>query len=207
MELRYYILASIIGYLFGCVQTAYILIRIVKKADIRKLGTTNAGASNVTAVAGWKLGIITAIVDILKGTGAVYIVSLLFPKSIELLYVTGAFVILGHIFPAYLKFKGGKGTASLIGIMLAINFKIALILVITLVVLTVVTDYIAIGSIGMFLMLPAVTFIYDYKLICILVGIFLLTICIYKHFVNLKRIFKKEELGLRAVIKRNSAAV
>lgn len=207
MELRYYILASIIGYLFGCVQTAYILIRIVKKADIRKLGTTNAGASNVTAVAGWKLGIITAIVDILKGTGAVYIVSLLFPKSIELLYVTGAFVILGHIFPAYLKFKGGKGTASLIGIMLAINFKIALILVITLVVLTVITDYIAIGSIGMFLMLPAVTFIYDYKLICILVGVFLLTICIYKHFVNLKRIFKKEELGLRAVIKRNSAAV
>lgn len=204
LEFKYYMLASIIGYLFGCVQTAYILIRIVKKEDIRKLGTNNAGASNVTTVAGWKLGIITAVVDILKGTAAVYIVSQFFPKSIELLYVTGAFVILGHIFPAYLKFKGGKGTASLIGIMLAINFKIALILVVTLVILTVITDYIAIGSIGMFSMLPAVTFIYDYKLICIMIGIFLLAVCIYKHFINLKRIFKKEELGLRAVIKRRN---
>ena len=207
MEFKYYLFASIIGYLFGCIQTAYILIRIARKEDIRTLGTANAGASNVTAVAGWKLGIITAAIDILKGTAAVYIVSLFFPKSIELLYVTGAFVILGHIFPAYLKFKGGKGTAALIGSMLAINIKIALILVITLVIITIITDYIALGSISMFTMLPAVTYIYNYKLICMLVGFFLLSICIYKHLINLKRIFKKEELGLRAVIKRKSEAV
>lgn len=201
MSLYNIIASALIGYLFGCFQTAYIVGRVKGKIDIRKHGTSNAGASNVTIVLGWKYGAVTALTDIFKAAAAVLLIGALFPNSKELLFITGAFAILGHIFPFFLKFKGGKGAASLIGMSLAIDLKIAVIAILTIVIITLLIDYIALGSIAMFLALPISTHIFHYSIICTIIGIGLALICIYKHYINIIRIMRKEEAGLRVVVK------
>lgn len=202
MNLLHYILASLIGYLLGCFQTAYIIGRFEQNIDIRLHGSNNAGASNVTRVLGWKYGIITAIIDILKGTAAVITVNLLFPNEPALLFTAGAFVVIGHIFPAFLGFKGGKGTASLIGISLGINLKIAIIITLALVIITLITDYIALGSLAMYTLFPILALFYKYQLPCIIILTLLCFIGYYKHSINIKRMLAHEEVGLRQVARK-----
>lgn len=197
------VVSAFIGYVLGCFQTAYIVGRVVKKIDIRTQGSNNAGASNVTMVLGWKYGAITAFSDIFKASLAVLIVGLIYPGSKELAFIAGACAVLGHIFPFFLKFKGGKGAASLVGMLLAIDIKIAVIAILTIVLITVIIDYIALGSIGMFAVLPVSTYAFNYPLICTLIGVGLAVLCVYKHQINIKRIIKKEEAGLRKVVKKD----
>jgi glycerol-3-phosphate acyltransferase PlsY len=196
-------MAALIGYIFGCFQTAYIVGRVVKKIDIRTQGSNNAGASNVTMVLGWKYGAITAFADIFKAALAVIAVGYIYPDSKELAFIAGACAVVGHIFPFFLKFKGGKGAASLVGMLLAIDIKIAVIAILTIVVITLIIDYIALGSIGMFTVLPISTYAFNYPVICTLIGIGLALLCLYKHQINIKRIMKKEETGLRKVVKKD----
>jgi acyl phosphate:glycerol-3-phosphate acyltransferase len=197
------IVSALIGYLLGCFQTAYIVGRVVKRIDIRTQGSNNAGASNVTMVLGWKYGAITAFTDIFKASLAVILAGVIFPGSKELIFIAGASAVLGHIFPFFLKFKGGKGAASLVGMLLAIDLKLAIIAILTIVIITLVIDYIALGSIGMFSVLPVSTYAYNYPIICTLIGVGLALLCVYKHKINIKRIIKKEETGLRRVVNKN----
>lgn len=192
-------ISAVIGYFLGCFQTAYIVGKLAGKIDIRSHGSNNAGASNVTMVLGWKYGALTALLDILKASLSVVFINNIFPGKIELLFIAGTFSILGHIFPFYLKFKGGKGAASFIGMALAIDFKIALICILIIVIVTLIIDYIAVGSIAMFIALPVTTYLYNYSLTCTAIGIGLAMLCIYKHQINIKRILNNEETGLRKV--------
>lgn len=196
-------ISALIGYILGCFQTAYIVGRVVKKIDIRTQGSNNAGASNVTMVLGWKYGAITAFADIIKAALAVIAVGNIYSHSKELVFIAGACAVVGHIFPFFLKFKGGKGAASLVGMLLAIDIKIAMIAILTIVVITLIIDYIALGSIGMFTVLPISTYAFNYPVICTLIGIGLALLCVYKHQINIKRIMKKEETGLRKVVNKN----
>lgn len=201
MNLMKLILCMAIGYLFGCIQTAYIIGKKVKKIDIRNYGSNNAGASNVTTIMGWKYGVITALVDIFKAVIPVFLIKLIFKDSVVLPFIGGAFVIIGHIFPFYLSFRGGKGAASLVGMVLGIDFKIAIILIAAILLITLIIDYIALGTISMYLILPFSTYYFNYPLACTLMSILLAAICIKKHYVNIIRIKKGEEVGLRKVIK------
>lgn len=205
MNLAIIAISALIGYLLGCIQTAYIIGRVVKKIDIRKYGSNNAGASNVTNVMGWKYGIITAAVDILKAAVSVIILRLLFPGAQYAYYFAGAFSLIGHIFPFYMGFKGGKGTASLIGMTLAINYKIAIIIIISLVILTIVTDFIAIGSLAMYLIMPIASYFFGYSMVCIIIASCLCVLGFFVHRINIKRLINREEIGLRAVIEKNKA--
>jgi glycerol-3-phosphate acyltransferase PlsY len=207
MKLSVVVLSALIGYLLGCIQTAYIIGKKVKKIDIREYGSNNSGASNVTTVMGWKYGIITAAVDILKAAAAVIILRLIFPNTPYAFYFAGAFALIGHIFPFYMGFKGGKGTASLIGMVLAINYKIALIIIISLVILTIVTDFIAIGSLAMYVIMPIASYFFGYSTTCIIIAACLCVIGFFVHRINIKRLINKEEVGLRAVIQKNKASL
>jgi glycerol-3-phosphate acyltransferase PlsY len=203
MKIVEVMVSALIGYLLGCFQTAYIVGRVVKRIDIRTQGSNNAGASNVTMVLGWKYGAITAFADVFKASLAVILVRTIFPGSKELVFIAGASAVLGHIFPFFLKFKGGKGAASLIGMLLAIDLKIAIIAILTIAIITLVIDYIALGSIGMFTVLPVSTYAFNYPIICTLIGVGLALLCVYKHQINIKRIMKKEETGLRRVVNKH----
>ena len=110
----------IIGYLIGCISLSY-LIGKLKGFDIREHGSGNAGASNVIITVGKKAGAFVAIFDIFKAWFAVKVTGILFPGIFLLGSVTAVAVILGHIFPFYMGFKGGKGFASLGGSILALD--------------------------------------------------------------------------------------
>lgn len=195
-------IAILIGYAFGCIQTAYLVGKLKAGIDIRHHGSKNAGASNVTMTLGWKYGVFTAVMDILKGTIAVLICALIFPESHLLHFITGAFVVIGHVFPFFLGFKGGKGTASIIGISIALNFKIALIIAAVLIIITLVTNYIAIGSIAMYTTFPIAVYLFNYKFSCVLVLMLLCLVGYYKHLINIRRLITHEEVGLRQVARK-----
>jgi len=196
------IIVMLIGYVFGIIQPAYFLSKVVGKMDIREHGSGNAGASNITAIMGWKYGFIVGLVDILKGIFAVLVVKWIYPYSPDLVYLSGIMAIIGHIFPFYMKFRGGKGVATLVGMMFGLNWKLGILFALLVALPALLTDYIVIGSFTSFIALPIVTFILGYPMIFTLVSVCLTILCFYLHRANIQRIINKEELKISAVIKK-----
>ena len=122
------ILVICLSYLCGSIPFGILLSILFKKKDPRKIGSKNIGATNVLRSGGWKLAVLTLFFDILKGFIPINII---ITFNQDLLGVTTMFVILGHIFPFWLKFKGGKGVATFIGVLLAYDIQYFLIFIIT----------------------------------------------------------------------------
>ena len=196
------IITVLIGYAFGCIQSAYFLSKMFGKMDIREHGSGNAGASNITAIMGWKYGFIVAFVDILKGILAVFVAKWIFPDSPDLAYLSGIMAIIGHIFPFYLKFRGGKGVATLLGMMFGLNWKLGIFFSLLVVLPALLADYIVIGSFTTFITLPIVTYMSGYPIVFTLMSICLTILVFYLHRGNIQRIINKEELKISTVIKR-----
>lgn len=195
----------LIGYVFGCIQAAYLIGRFVKKMDIRTVGSKNAGASNATMTFGWKMGATVALVDILKAVGAILIIGLLFDLTatdLQWKYLAGGGVILGHDFPFFMRFRGGKGTASLVGVMAMIDWKMALAGVISIVLITVLTDYIVFGTYAMLLVFLGFTVVLTMEVGSIGVAVGLVLLSVFLHRKNIGKILRGEEKGLRSVIQR-----
>lgn len=137
-----------IGYLFGLIQTGYIYGKI-NKVDIRNHGSGNAGTTNALRTLGWKAGVITFIGDCVKCILAVVTVRLIFTgkANVELLAIySGLGAVLGHNFPFYLDFKGGKGIASTAGLILAVNPVMFLITAVVFIGIVLITQYVSLGS-------------------------------------------------------------
>ncbi len=196
------IVAILIGYAFGSIQPAYFLSKMVGKMDIREHGSGNAGASNITAIMGWKYGFIVGLVDVLKGLFAVLVLKWIYPDSPDLAYLSGIMAIIGHIFPFYMKFRGGKGVATLVGMMFGLNWKLGIMFALLLAVPALLTDYIVVGSFSTFIALPIVTYLLGYPMVFTIIGICLIVLSFYLHRANIKRIINKEELKISAVIKK-----
>ena len=190
----------VLGYLLGNFQTAYLIGKFFGKIDIRQKGSSNAGASNVTQVMGWKFGVLTALADILKAFLAVEISFLIFGGPVEA-FTAGTFAVLGHMFPFYLKFKGGKGLASLVGMMLAFELEIGLAMMASVFFLTIVTDYIVVGSLTVYLGLPILLYFYGMEKAILIESAALALLGLCMHIGNIKKIIRKEEKGLRATIR------
>lgn len=135
------ILCILFGYCIGGVNPSYIVGRL-RGFDIRQRGSGNAGASNAVITMGKKVGVASAIFDILKATAAYCFAPLIFKELVFAAEIAGAACILGHIYPAYMKFKGGKGLACLGGVVLGIDWRFFLILLTGAILLALVTDYI-----------------------------------------------------------------
>ena len=195
------IIAILIGYTFGCIQTAYFLSKTVGKMDIREHGSGNAGASNITAIMGWKYGFIVGLVDILKGVFAVLVAKWIFPDSPDLAYLSGIMAIIGHIFPFFMKFKGGKGVATLVGMMFGVNWKLGIFFALLVALPALLTDYIVAGSFTTFIALPIVTYVFGYPIVFTIISVCLTILCFYLHRANIQRIINKEELKISTVIK------
>lgn len=196
------IISMLVGYGFGCIQSAYILGRLIGNIDIREHGSGNAGASNITSTIGIKYGAIVGLVDILKGVSAVLVVTWIYPSSPELAYLAGLMAVIGHMFPFYLKFRGGKGVATLVGMMFGLNWMLGLLFVLLVAVPAAATDYIVAGSFTTFLTLPIITYFRGNPLSLLVLSLALTAACFYLHRGNIQRIIKGEELKIRAVIFR-----
>lgn len=197
------LITALMGYLFGSFQTSYILGKILKKGDIRDYGYGNAGASNTAVSFGFKYGVIVALVDILKAVLSIMFIRYLFSSSSDtryfafLMYLNCIFILFGHNFPFYMKFKGGKGTASLIGALLVLDIKIALIGILAIVLITLITDYIALGTMALVSSFAVSTIWFHYSLYCILIAVLIGLMSLIKHLPNIKRIIKGTEMKLR----------
>jgi glycerol-3-phosphate acyltransferase PlsY len=202
-----YLIILLLGYFIGCLQFAYIYGKVVKKVDIRTIGNKNAGATNAAQSLGIKVGVVIAILDILKAIAAAALVRYLFPQLMSTdgmlpLYVSGAAVVLGHNYPFFMNFKGGKGTASTVGMLFSINMVLGFLSILIILVLTIITDYIIYGTLGLLILLVWSTVYYDFGLACLIIALIMSVQSIYKHIPNFKRVFRKEEKGLRATIKK-----
>ena len=149
-------LAIIFGaYLIGSSNMAFYLSKLQKK-NIRSGGSGNLGASNAVILLGWKAGILVGIHDIGKAVLAVLLAKWLYPELEYAAVSAGVACVLGHIFPFYLKFKGGKGFASYLGMTIALNLKLALVVLILVVLVTLITDYIVVATAATVVTVPVV---------------------------------------------------
>ena len=195
-----YLIVFLIGYLFGCANLAAILAKI-KGMDMSARGSGNLGTSNAVILMGWRLGVLVGIHDIGKAVLAVSVAKLLFPNVIGCAEAAGAACVIGHIFPAFMKFKGGKGFASYIGMMLILNWKFALVVLVAVVVVTLVFDYLVVGTTLTVISLPAYMAITRTGWIPVLILCVASAVIIFKHRVNYVRIIKGTEIGLRSTMK------
>jgi glycerol-3-phosphate acyltransferase PlsY len=194
----------IIGYLIGCFQTAYLVGKLGRHIDIREFGSGNAGTTNVIRVMGWKAGIITFIGDFFKAVIAVRLCMAIWSDSSAIagLYA-GSAVIIGHNWPVFLNFKGGKGIASTIGVLLALDFRIGLIAAGVLAITIFISRYVSLGSIVMAISIPVLFIIFSPHYENILLGVFLMSSALYRHRSNIKRLLSGAEskLGQRSTKK------
>ena len=195
-----YLIVCAVGYLLGCSNLAYFLAK-AKGVDLMSGGSGNPGASNATILMGWRIGILVAVHDAGKALITVIFAKLLFPDTDGIEAVAGAACVLGHIFPIYLKFRGGKGFASYIGMMLALNWKFALIVIAAVVVITIVLDYLVIGTTVTVLSLPVYLIVSSAGWIAVAAACTATVVIIYRHRANYVRIFKGTEIGLRSAMR------
>ena len=195
-----YVMAALGAYALGCSNMAFYLSKL-HKVDFRGGGSGNLGASNATILMGWKAGILVAIHDAGKALLAVLLANLLFPNLPNVGAVAGIAAVLGHIFPAPLKFRGGKGFASYVGMTLALNWKFALVVLGIVVLVTVITDYIVVGTTTTVLMVPSYLGWAHHSFL--LAGILLIgtLVILYKHRENYVRMANGTEIGLRSAAK------
>lgn len=147
-----------IGYFLGSIPFGYLLVRSFRGTDVRTTGSGNIGATNVARMSP-ALGFVTLLLDAMKGVGAVLIASVLFPGQTMLPFVAGFAAVAGHIFPVWLRFKGGKGVATGLGSFLLLTPKgIVLALAVFLLVL-VIFRLVALGSIVASASLPVSAFL------------------------------------------------
>ena len=193
----WYICAILGGYLIGNINMGAILARI-KGFDIRTKGSGNAGASNALLTMGKRAGIITAAIDIIKAFVPTYLVAEVLPVPADVYYlapITGTAVIIGHMFPFWMHFKGGKGFASLLGMTLALNWKILSAMLVILVVIMITTKYIALATITCAIILPIAWYLLGGSIFESAMFGILAVIIFVKHIENLKRIANHTEIG------------
>lgn len=191
-----YVLIVALGYLLGCSNMA-VYLAALRGVDLRAGGSGNPGASNAMLLMGWRAGIVTALHDIGKAVAAVLLAELLFPACPLAGAVAGAASVAGHMFPFYMRFHGGKGFASYFGMVLALNWRFALILAVAVIVITLVTDYIVLGTMTTVVSFPLYSAWTGSYVAAGLLSL-LSAVIIYKHRMNLVRICKGTEIGLRS---------
>jgi glycerol-3-phosphate acyltransferase PlsY len=186
----------LISYLIGCFSSGYFLGKTSKNIDIRSYGSGNAGATNALRVLGKKMGMLTFFLDILKG-----IVAVLLGKYILGFYgglLASVFVVLGHNFPVFLGFKGGKGVATSFGVLLMLNWQAALISLVIAVIFILVTKYVSLGSIMASVAAPLVMLLVSDSTnkSLFITTLILASLSIIRHKANIMRLFKGKESKL-----------
>jgi glycerol-3-phosphate acyltransferase PlsY len=197
-----YIIVIIILYFIGAVNPAKIITHKVLGVDIRDVNSKSAGTSNAVMTLGMKYGSLVGLLDLIKGFVPVLILRLLFPDNDIIWFVGGLSAVVGHIYPIHMGFHGGKGTATFGGILLAVAPLYALILFVAFAILTIVLDYIAVSTLIIIILVPIGMYFDDYSYISIILVSLYVLLSFYKHFNNFIRIYKKEEVGLRAAFSK-----
>ncbi|KXH83803.1 glycerol-3-phosphate acyltransferase [Sporosarcina sp. HYO08] len=197
------------GYMIGCVHGSFVAQKI-SGVNLKETGVKNAGASNATIVLGKKFGALVALIDIAKGVLAVLLIhyfamnaGLLPDFTASLLFLGGAATILGHNFPFYMNFNGGKGTATLIGVLFALDWRFGLLGLALFIIVALATDYIVLGVLMLYITLFAST-VWMETIWPTAISAFLFIMAIWKHVENFHRMKNKTEKRISAVFKKKT---
>ncbi|HLW30594.1 MAG TPA: glycerol-3-phosphate 1-O-acyltransferase PlsY [Brumimicrobium sp.] len=196
-----FIIFGIAAYLLGSIPTAVWVGRMKYNIDVREHGSKNAGATNTFRVLGKKAGIVVLSVDILKGVLAVILPFIISSYTwaddhlIHLKIVSGILVVIGHIFPVFASFNGGKGVATSLGVVLGIHPQAALICIVLFLIVFIISNYVSLGAITASVAFPLlVEFVFHNKNISLMIfSIVLSSAVIILHHKNIKRILDGNE--------------
>ena len=195
-------IVAIIAYLIGSINFSVILSKKMAGFDVRDKGSGNAGTTNMLRSVGKKAAAITLVCDILKGVVAILLAMLMnkiFPNSngALLVQIAGVAVILGHTFPIFFKFKGGKGVATSLGVLIMSNWQIGLICLVFALILIILTQMVSVGSIAAAILYPVLTIFIPQNYIIsgnyIIYSIVLAVIIVFNHRENVKRLLSGTE--------------
>ena len=189
-------LLVVVGYLLGSLSFAFLLVRWKTGRDIRTEGSGNAGATNVLRSHGKALGITVALLDVLKGSVAVLLVRLVTADP-RYAAAAGFAAILGHVFPLYSGFRGGKGVATAVGAFLALAPWATLVCVGVFVLIVALTRYVSLGSVVSMVLLPPVAgLLFHAPRAVVVAAAATAVLVVFKHVGNLKRLARGEERRL-----------
>ena len=193
---------AIIAYLIGSINFSVIFSKKMAGFDVREKGSGNAGTTNMLRSVGKKAAAITLICDILKGVVAI-LIALLIGRMVDgantsaLVQTAGIAVILGHTFPIFFKFKGGKGVATSLGVLIMSNWQIGLICLVFALILIVLTQMVSVGSIAAAVLYPVLTLFIPQNYIAegnyLIYSILLAALIIFNHRENVKRLLNGTE--------------
>ena len=183
-----YLIFIVISYLLGSIPFGLLLTKLFLKKDIRKIGSGNIGATNVLRSGNKLIAYITLLLDIFKAIIPVLFIKFNYP---DFVYISALSVFLGHVFPIWLKFKGGKGVATYVGILFSLNLIYGLVFGITWILIFLIYRYSSLSSLIGSLSIPIYLFITNENQI-IFFGIMFVLI-FYTHRENIKRLRNKEE--------------
>ena len=149
MNLIYTVLVGVVSYLIGSINSSILISKMVTGKDIRQSGSGNAGATNMLRTMGKKYAAITLVIDILKGVIAILLAKLLIGYGAYLSseYIAAVAVVLGHNFPVFFGFRGGKGVATSLGVVLLLDWRIGLCVLVIAISIMAMTKYVSLGSI------------------------------------------------------------
>ena len=205
-----YIIIAVVSYLLGSFNFSIIVSRFHAHQDIRESGSGNAGATNMLRTYGKKYAVFTMIGDILKVAVAVLIAFAILGAPYKYIFAisdsadtafkvilnkefAGFFCVLGHIFPLYFNFKGGKGMAAATGMVILVDWRIALILFVIFVSVILISKWVSLGSITIAILFPILIFLFYKNITLVLVACLFTTIVLIAHRQNIKRIFNGTE--------------
>lgn len=190
-----YVLCILFAYALGSINPAYIIGRI-KGFDIRKKGSKNAGASNALIMLGKRSGILCALFDIGKSCIAIWLAGVIFPSLTYSFAVAGTACVLGHMFPFYMGFKGGKGTASLGGIIIMFDWRIFIVFLAVEIIIVFLTDYLCFMPITAVIIFPVLYGIVRQDLVSALIFLGITVPVLIKNIENIKRMLNGTEVHL-----------
>jgi len=195
----------VLSYLMGSFPTAYILVRVIKKQDIRKIGSGNVGATNASRILGKPAGFFVLAVDLIKGIipvvfiGDCILARIYFPSPEVLRLILGVFSVIGHNWPIFLNFKGGKGVATTFGVLLGLAIKVAGLVwvliscMIIWILVLLFSRIVSLASLFSALSLPLFMFIFKQNKLLIGISFIFSLFIILRHLSNIERILKGKE--------------
>ena len=192
------------GYFFGCIQTSYFIGKFKFKVDVKNQGSKNAGASNGVLLFGWKYGVFIGLIDMLKAYIPILIIFSIYPENVLLASFAGGGVILGHIFPFFMNFNGGKGMSSYFGMLLAFDFTFGISTLFIAGILLMITNYVVVSTVLILICVPLIIYficgstIYDFNFLLSLS--FFSIIIFIKHIENIYKVYQGNEKTFWSVI-------
>lgn len=190
-----YILFIVISYLIGSIPFGVLFSKLFGTKDLRSNGSGNIGATNAFRVGGKKLGILTFACDALKGVTPLWFISNFFPEDVVLLALCGFAAVLGHIFPVWLKFKGGKGVATTLAVLFVFDYMHGLFATAIWIITFAITRKSSLSSLVMMLCSSLLAYFY-LPIELAFSGLMMAFLVIYRHKENINRLLKGEESSL-----------